>query len=120
MQSRGIMTTDNRGMVFNATFNNISVKNIGTVYLDIHSNCLMFYKSGSSTIIRNWKIQKNTQRDKRKCKIWNILEDEYHYFLNCNFNKENIMVTFLKYFKESHHSFNTSSKYCNNNLNKLT
>jgi hypothetical protein len=39
------MTTDTRGMVFNATFNNISVKNIGTVYLDIHSNCLMFYKS---------------------------------------------------------------------------
>jgi hypothetical protein len=44
-------------------------------------------------------------------KIWNILEDEYHYFLNCNFNKENIMVTFLKYFKESHHSFNMIEKF---------
>jgi len=45
MQSRGIMTTQYRGMVFNATFNNISVKNIGTVYLEIHNNSLMFYNS---------------------------------------------------------------------------
>jgi len=30
MQSRGIMTTQYRDMVFNATLTNISVKNIGT------------------------------------------------------------------------------------------
>ena len=33
------------------------------------------------------------------------LDDEYHFFFNCNIN-ENIRVTFLKYFKETHYYFN--------------
>ena len=36
-------------------------------------------------------------REDRKCKICNIIDDEYHFFLNCKINQE-IRKGFLNYF----------------------
>ena len=45
-------------------------------------------------------------RNERKCKICNILDDEFHFFFNCKINK-NIREIFLKYYIQKYVNFNT-------------
>ena len=70
----------------------------------------MLIETGRYKKIETGRYKKKTHRVQSKCKLCNCLEDESHFFLNCDVNKNNIRETFLKCFKTAHYNLTKKDK----------